>query len=102
MKARIEELRENLAKVEEQIQGALRLASRNREEVTLVVVTKTYPVEDLLALYELGVRNFGENRDQEGSLKAPQLPSDTHWHFQGHWIHSNMLRNLKNSPTARN
>jgi len=83
MNARIEELRENLAKVEAQIQGALRLASRNREDVTLVVVTKTYPVEDLLALYELGVRNFGENRDQEGSLKAPHLPPDTHWHFQG-------------------
>ena len=77
------ELRENLSHVENQISQALFDAGRNRDDLTLVVVTKTYPVEDALFLYELGVRDFGENRDHEGALKAPALPNDARWHFQG-------------------
>ena len=42
----------------------------------LIVVTKTFPISDLEILYELGERNFGENRDQEASEKAAQLPKD--------------------------
>ena len=48
-----------------------------------MVVTKTFPVEDVRLLYDLGVREFGENRDQEGASKAPLLPHDARWHFQG-------------------
>jgi pyridoxal phosphate enzyme (YggS family) len=61
--------------------------------VTLIVVTKTYPVSDVEILYEAGVRDFGENRDQEGAQKAPQLPSDANWHFQGQ-IQSNKLSSI--------
>ena len=52
--------------------------------VKLVAVSKTKPVADILELYELGHRDFGENYVQELSEKAKQLPTDIHWHFIGH------------------
>jgi pyridoxal phosphate enzyme (YggS family) len=80
---RKDELAANLAEVEERISLALSQSGRERQDVTLVVVTKTFPVEDAVLLYELGIRNFGENRDDEGAKKNPLLPSDSIWHFQG-------------------
>jgi pyridoxal phosphate enzyme (YggS family) len=50
----------------------------------LVAVSKTYPKETILEAYELGQRDFGENRVQELAEKAEQLPDDIHWHFIGH------------------
>jgi PLP dependent protein len=55
-----------------------------RGEVTLVAVSKTKPVEDILELYNLGQRDFGENYVQELVDKANQLPKDIRWHFIGH------------------
>lgn len=52
--------------------------------VTLVAVSKTKPVEDILALYDLGQRDFGENYVQELVDKQAQLPQDIRWHFIGH------------------
>lgn len=52
--------------------------------VKLIAVSKTKPSEDLLALYELGQRDFGENYVQELVDKAAQLPKDICWHFIGH------------------
>lgn len=57
------------------------LQSKN---VTLVAVSKTKPVEDIKALYDLGQRDFGENYVQELADKAEQLPKDIRWHFIGH------------------
>lgn len=57
------------------------LAGKN---VTLVAVSKTKPVEDILALYNLGQRDFGENYVQELAEKAGKLPADIRWHFIGH------------------
>ena len=68
-------------------------AGRNPQEITLVVVTKTFPVSDLDILYQLGERNFGENRIADGELKAGELPDDVVWHFQGQ-IQSNKLKSL--------
>jgi PLP dependent protein len=51
---------------------------------TLVAVSKTKPVEDILELYNLGQRDFGENYVQELVDKAEQLPKDIRWHFIGH------------------
>ena len=48
-------------------------------QAQLIVVTKTFPISDLEILYELGERNFGENRDQEASKKAAKLPKDVIW-----------------------
>lgn len=54
------------------------------DRATLIAVSKTKPVEDILALYQLGQRHFGENYVQELAVKQPQLPADIHWHFIGH------------------
>ncbi len=54
------------------------------ENVKLVAVSKTKPVEDIMTLYNLGQRVFGENKAQELQLKHQQLPKDIEWHFIGH------------------
>jgi len=54
------------------------------EQVTLVAVSKTKPVEDILDLYNLGHRDFGENYVQEMVTKTAQLPKDIRWHYIGH------------------
>ncbi len=56
----------------------------DEKQVTLVAVSKTKPVADILELYHLGQRDFGENYVQELSDKALQLPDDIRWHFIGH------------------
>lgn len=56
----------------------------DRNRITLVAVSKTKPVADIQALYELGQRDFGENYVQEMAEKASQLPADIRWHFIGH------------------
>jgi pyridoxal phosphate enzyme (YggS family) len=62
-------------------------------QVTLVAVSKTKPVSDILALYEQGQRDFGENYVQELLEKQPQLPGDIRWHFIGH-LQSNKVKYL--------
>jgi pyridoxal phosphate enzyme (YggS family) len=79
---RREELAANLASVQERI---------TRSDVTLIVVTKTYPVSDVQILKELGVENFGENRTEEGEVKAAAVPAT--WHFQG-GIQSRKLKDI--------
>ena len=54
------------------------------ENVRLVAVSKTKPVEDIREAYETGHRDFGENKAQELSEKYPLLPADIRWHFIGH------------------
>src|SRR5689334_12301906 len=52
--------------------------------VKLIAVSKTRPVEEIQALYDLGHRAFGENYPQELRDKQVQLPGDIEWHFIGH------------------
>ena len=59
-------------------------AALKEKNVTLVAVSKTKPVEEILELYHLGQRDFGENYVQELLDKQQQLPADIHWHFIGH------------------
>jgi PLP dependent protein len=56
----------------------------DEKQVTLVAVSKTKPVEDILELYQLGQKDFGENYVQELVTKSSQLPDDIRWHFIGH------------------
>lgn len=77
------QLAENLAAVKASIPN----------EVHLIVVTKTFPLSDAQLLHELGVSEFGENRDQEGKAKAPFVPGK--WHFQGQ-LQSNKLKSIAN------
>ncbi|WTP56955.1 YggS family pyridoxal phosphate-dependent enzyme [Streptomyces phaeochromogenes] len=84
----------NLAKVEERITAACVAAGRKREEVTLIVVTKTYPADDVRILSELGVRHVAENRDQDAAPKAAAC-SDLalSWHFVGQ-LQTNKVRSV--------
>ncbi len=75
------ELADALKSVEKRIASAAKAAGRNRSEITLIAVTKTYPVTDVEILANLGIRNFGENRSDEGLQKAEIVPAT--WHFQG-------------------
>ena len=77
-------LKENLESVEEKIQEACKKSGRNREDITLIAVSKTKPVETLQEAYDLGVRVFGENKVQELTEKYDSLPKDIHWHMIGH------------------
>ena len=77
-------LKDNLARVEERISRACIRARRSRDEVTLVAVSKTKPVEMLREAYGLGVRVFGENKVQEIRDKYEEMPPDTEWHMIGH------------------
>jgi hypothetical protein len=79
---RAEELAANLAAIQERIAAACRTAGRPREDVVLVAVSKTWPAEDVAALRDLGVRDFGENRDQEAARKAAAVDG-VRWHFVG-------------------
>ncbi|WP_052851819.1 YggS family pyridoxal phosphate-dependent enzyme [Streptomyces avicenniae] len=92
--ARRIELTTGLARVEERIARACAAADRAREDVTLVVVSKTYPAEDVRILADLGVRQFAENRDQEAAAKAAacaDLPLT--WHFVGQ-LQRNKVRSV--------
>jgi pyridoxal phosphate enzyme (YggS family) len=91
--SRVDEISANLEKVKEQIKLAAASANRLSDDITLVAVTKTFPVSDIEILYSLGIRDFGENRDQEASAKVGLLPKDVRWHFQGQ-IQSNKLKSI--------
>jgi len=54
------------------------------DDVTLVAISKTKPIDDLLAAYEAGQRQFGENKIQEMTEKWEKLPKDIEWHMVGH------------------
>lgn len=77
-------LKENLAIVEENVRKACEKAGRKREEVTLIAVSKTKPVEMLEEIYDAGIRSFGENKVQELTDKIEKLPADIKWHMIGH------------------
>jgi pyridoxal phosphate enzyme (YggS family) len=80
------ELAARLTAVRDRITAACRAAGRGGDEVTLIAVTKTRPVSDIRLLYELGVPDIGENKDQEAAPKAAEaaaLGLDLTWHFVG-------------------
>ena len=77
-------LKENLANVEKNIEQACKNAGRSRDEVALIAVSKTKPVEMLQEIYDENIRDFGENKVQELCSKMEQLPSDIRWHMIGH------------------
>jgi pyridoxal phosphate enzyme (YggS family) len=93
-RARYEQLGTNLDVVEKRITDACAAAGRERDDVTLIVVTKTYPAEDSALLAGLGVTDVAENRDQDASPKAEiceNLPLT--WHFVGQ-LQTNKVRSV--------
>ncbi|MEW1887728.1 MULTISPECIES: YggS family pyridoxal phosphate-dependent enzyme [unclassified Streptomyces] len=94
MTERKEQLAANLARVEERIASACVAAGRKREEVTLIVVTKTYPASDVRILHGLGVRQVAENRDQDAAPKAAECADlSLSWHFVGQ-LQTNKVRSV--------
>lgn len=91
--SRAMELTNNLTEVNQRINIAAKKVSRSVDEITLITVTKTFPTSDIEILYQIGLRDFGENRDQEASKKVTNLPKDIRWHFQGQ-IQSNKLKSI--------
>jgi pyridoxal phosphate enzyme (YggS family) len=82
--ARRGELAGHLDQVRKRIAAACAAAGRDPAETTLVAVTKTWPASDVRLLYELGLTDFGENRDAEAAAKAAQLAGlPITWHFVG-------------------
>ena len=69
----------------------LKIKSQLPENVTLVAVSKTKPVEDLMEAYHAGQRIFGENKIQEMTEKWQQMPKDIEWHMIGH-VQSNKVK----------
>jgi pyridoxal phosphate enzyme (YggS family) len=88
---RLEELSQNLETVRSNI------AKVAQHEVTLIAVTKTFPTSDAQILHDLGVCDFGENRDAEGAEKSAIIPGT--WHFQGQ-IQSNKLKSITSWATV--
>lgn len=80
----MEFIRENLNEVEEKISAACKRAGRDRNEVTLIAVSKTKPVEMLEECCSCGVTVFGENKVQELCEKYEVLPKNLKWHMIGH------------------
>ena len=66
-------------------------AGRSLDEITLIAVTKTFPASDVEILRDLGVTDFGENRDADAAPKAADVAGT--WHFQGQ-IQSNKLKSI--------
>jgi pyridoxal phosphate enzyme (YggS family) len=88
-------LQENLSRLEERIGNACKRAGRMRDEVTFIAVTKTHPIEVIQEAYDLGIRDFGENRVQELLKKQKEFEainfsilnfqfSIPRWHLIGH------------------
>ncbi len=83
---RAAEIAASLAAVRARIGAACQAAGRDADEVTLVAITKTFPATDIRILSSLGVRDVGENRDQEAAPKAAEvadLRAQLTWHFVG-------------------
>lgn len=84
---------ENLEKVEEKIRQACERSGRKREDVTLIAVSKTKPVEMMEEAMQAGIRVFGENKVQEILKKEVLLPADIDWHLIGH-LQRNKVRQI--------
>ena len=77
-------IKENIDVVKSKIEQACRRSGRNPDDVTLIAVSKTKPVTDIEQAYNVGIRDFGENKVQELEEKFPVLPKDIKWHLIGH------------------
>ena len=92
--SRIDELQKNLIEIQSQIKSACETSGRNLDEITLIAVSKTWPASDIRLLHQLGVRDFGESRDQEATMKVSELADlDITWHFIGQ-VQTNKLNHI--------
>lgn len=76
-------IQDQLGEIRNSIDEAAARVGRAAENVTLLAVSKTFPVSDIMQAYADGQRIFGENRLQEAMEKMPQMPPDCEWHLIG-------------------
>lgn len=81
----------SLQSVFERMAEAAARSGRSVDQITLIAVGKTQPIEVLMEAYEAGHRDFGENRAAELATKAAAMPADVRWHFVGP-LQSNKVR----------
>ena len=84
---------EKYLEVKANIEKSCARVGRKPEEVTLIAVSKTKPIELLREAYEAGARDFGENKVQEILEKGPQMPDDARFHMIGH-LQRNKVRQV--------
>lgn len=77
-------IKENIAKVQENIKNACIKSSRDVSEVTLIAVSKTKPVEAIYEAMACGMKDFGENKVQEMCDKIETINEPLNWHLIGH------------------
>ena len=77
-------VKENLMEVESRVQAACKRAGRPREDVLLIAVSKTKPVELIREIMETGTKDFGENKVQEMCSKIEEIKEPLNWHLIGH------------------
>lgn len=83
MTSRRDEIAAGLAETEQRIRAACHAAGRDRSEITLIAVTKTYPASDVELLADLGITDVGENRHPEAGDKHAEVTAPVRWHFLG-------------------
>lgn len=86
-------IKENLELVKNNIIRACDISGRSTADVTLIAVSKTKPVSDITEAYNLGIRDFGENKVKELLKKKKELPSDIRWHMIGH-LQTNKVKQI--------
>ncbi len=86
-------IKDNLEAVEKNIQMACEKAGRNRDEVTLIAVSKTKPVSDIRQAMDCGITVFGENKVQEIKDKTEEIKEPLSWHMIGH-LQANKVKYL--------
>jgi len=87
------DIKSNLAEVENKIVNACKKAGRDRNEVRLIAVSKTKPVEILQKAYDENIRYFGENKVQEIRDKTEEIKEPLNWHMIGH-LQTNKVKYL--------
>lgn len=84
---------QNIEMLGKRILRACEKAGRNREDISIVAVSKTFGADHIREAAEAGIRDFGENYVQELRQKRTDLPGDLRWHFVGH-LQSNKVRQI--------
>ena len=79
-------IKENIQRIQKEIRNS---------DATLIAVSKTKPINDIMEAYNCGIRDFGENHVQELIKKINELPKDIRWHFIGH-LQKNKVKYIVN------
>ena len=89
-------IEDQLSEIRQKIAQAEQKAGRAAGSVSLLAVSKTFPVSDIMHAYHDGQRLFGENRLQEAMEKMPQMPLDCEWHLIGPLQRNKVRKALEN------